>query len=139
MKKLLKKASIFLCALAVAIGFVGATVEEASAASKTYSGYVLVTSKMPSWASGEITVSQGSKSVKTGWIRPGGTTPTVRLLGSAKSGQTCTISIKANTSDGTFYTSLKVKASDLAKNKKFTVKFKTSGVGVFKKIKSIYI
>lgn len=36
MKKLLKKATMLLCAMIVAIGFVGGTVEEASAASKLY-------------------------------------------------------------------------------------------------------
>lgn len=139
MKKILKKAMTVLCAMALVIGVVGGIREEAYATSKTYNGYVYVSAKMPSWTSGELTVSQGKNSVKTGWTNPGGTTQTVRILGQAKSGQTAKVSVSAKTSDGTFSTSFTVKAADLSKNKKFTVKFKTSGFGVFKKVTGIYV
>lgn len=139
MKKILKNALTLLCSMALVIGFVGGTTQEADAASKKiYTGKVYVSAKMPSWTGGEITLSYGNKTAKSGWLAPTKST-TATISGQASSGTSAKIYVTAKTNDGTFNTSFTVKAADLPKNKKFTVKFKTSGIGAFKKVTGISV
>lgn len=137
MKKLLKKATMLLCAMAVTIGFVGGTVEEVSAAGK-YGGVSNLTISYPS------NYSMGRIEVKSSW----GASASCNILGvpATSKGTISGYSDKANKSVKLTVTyfdcnnkkvdsdSITVKAKELG-NKSFNITFKKSG----NYLKKVYI
>lgn len=104
MKKLLKKVTMILCTMAVTIGFVGGSVEEASAASYMSRKKVDVYAHLENLA---IPLNAGYVSVTTS----NGTSKEVYKSGNGK------------TSKMTVYVSAATKNSDV----KFTVRYKVAG------------
>ena len=138
MKTISTKAKMLPCAMAVAIGFVGGAVGEASAASK-YGGVSTMSIIVPSYnyTMGKVTISSSCGGSTSASVEGFAWTKTAKISGySNKKNDSVKLTVTYSDSNGKKVDtdSIKVKVTDLGK-KNFNITFKKSG----NKLTKVYI